>query len=164
MRFAPLLALLLAPLVHAGPGYVPIQGVLADNNGVAIDGNVSLSLTLYSDSSGSTSLWTDTVSVDVTSGAFATELGAGSIPLDLQKIKADFGTIDFLVHSIAFADKDYLKPEQFKSFASILKENGYATAMVGKWQLSFLQDHDTVRDFGFDEYLVQRHRPVAALR
>lgn len=30
-----------------------------------------------------------------------------------DKLKADFGTIDFLVHSIAFADKDYLKTDMF---------------------------------------------------
>jgi enoyl-[acyl-carrier protein] reductase I len=30
-----------------------------------------------------------------------------------EKIKADFGTIDFLVHSIAFADKDWLKEGAF---------------------------------------------------
>ncbi|QDU34361.1 Enoyl-[acyl-carrier-protein] reductase [NADH] FabI [Poriferisphaera corsica] len=29
------------------------------------------------------------------------------------KIKEDFGTIDFIVHSIAFADKDYLKFDMF---------------------------------------------------
>lgn len=28
-------------------------------------------------------------------------------------VKADFGTIDFVVHSVAFADKDYLKPDMF---------------------------------------------------
>jgi arylsulfatase A len=48
--------------------------------------------------------------------------------------------------------KEYLAPKQFTSFASHLKKNGYATAMAGKWQLSFLQDHDTIKDFGFDEY------------
>lgn len=29
------------------------------------------------------------------------------------KIAADFGTIDFLVHCIAYADKDWLRPEKF---------------------------------------------------
>jgi arylsulfatase A len=48
--------------------------------------------------------------------------------------------------------QEFLSPEKFTSFASLLKKKGYATAMAGKWQLSFLQDHDTIRDFGFDEY------------
>ena len=30
-----------------------------------------------------------------------------------NQLKADFGTIDFIVHSIAFADRDYLKPDMF---------------------------------------------------
>lgn len=30
-----------------------------------------------------------------------------------SKIKADFGTIDFVVHAVAFANKDYLKPDMF---------------------------------------------------
>lgn len=38
------------------------------------------------------------------------------------------------------------------SFARQLKQSGYATAIAGKWQLSFLRDHDTINDFGFDGY------------
>lgn len=30
-----------------------------------------------------------------------------------SKLQADFGTIDFVAHSIAFADRDYLKPDRF---------------------------------------------------
>ena len=30
-----------------------------------------------------------------------------------DKLKVDFGTIDFVVHSIAFADRNYLKPDMF---------------------------------------------------
>jgi len=30
-----------------------------------------------------------------------------------DKLKEDFGTIDFVVHSIAFADREYLKPDMF---------------------------------------------------
>jgi len=30
-----------------------------------------------------------------------------------DKLKSDFGTIDFVVHSIAFADREYLKPDMF---------------------------------------------------
>ena len=33
--------------------------------------------------------------------------------LVFNKLKEDWGTIDFVVHSIAFADKDYLKPDMF---------------------------------------------------
>lgn len=36
-----------------------------------------------------------------------------SLDAVFDRLKADFGTIDFVVHSIAFADKDYLKPGMF---------------------------------------------------
>lgn len=38
------------------------------------------------------------------------------------------------------------------SFARQLKKAGYATAIAGKWQLSFLSKQDWVHDFGFDTY------------
>jgi enoyl-[acyl-carrier protein] reductase I len=36
-----------------------------------------------------------------------------SLDAVFNQLKADFGTIDFVVHSIAFADRDYLKPDMF---------------------------------------------------
>ncbi len=38
------------------------------------------------------------------------------------------------------------------SFARQLKQAGYATAIAGKWHLSFLHQHNTINDFGFDQY------------
>lgn len=38
------------------------------------------------------------------------------------------------------------------SFPRQLKKAGYATAIAGKWQLSFLRKRDTICDFGFDQY------------
>lgn len=38
------------------------------------------------------------------------------------------------------------------SFARQLQQSGYATAIAGKWQLSFLRTQDWVHDFGFDTY------------
>ena len=49
-------------------------------------------------------------------------------------------------------DDTYLDPREFNSFANQLKEVGYATAIAGKWNLSWLQRNDTVKAFGFDEY------------
>lgn len=48
--------------------------------------------------------------------------------------------------------REFLDPEQETSFANLLKDAGYATAIAGKWQVSFLFERDTVRSFGFDEY------------
>ena len=41
---------------------------------------------------------------------------------------------------------------RFNSFANQLKKAGYATAVAGKWNLSWLERNDTVKAFGFDEY------------
>ena len=48
-------------------------------------------------------------------------------------------------------DDTYLDPKKFNSFANQLKEVGYATAIAGKWNVSWLERNDTVKDFGFDE-------------
>jgi hypothetical protein len=47
-------------------------------------------------------------------------------------------------------DDTYLDPKKFNSFANQLKEVGYATAIAGKWNLSWLERNDTVKAFGFD--------------
>lgn len=49
--------------------------------------------------------------------------------------------------------REFLDPGEHPSFARQLKKVGYKTAIAGKWQLSFLAERDTIRDFGFDTYL-----------
>jgi arylsulfatase A len=46
----------------------------------------------------------------------------------------------------------YLRVDQ-PSFARQLKQAGYATALAGKWHVSLLHRHNTIRDFGFDQYV-----------
>ena len=53
-----------------------------------------------------------------------------SLDAVFNQLKADFGTIDFVVHSIAFADKDYLKPDMFhktprQTFLSAIDTSAY---------------------------------------
>ncbi|MCC9606663.1 sulfatase-like hydrolase/transferase [Blastopirellula sp. JC732] len=48
--------------------------------------------------------------------------------------------------------REFLDPAKETSVAKLLKEAGYATAMAGKWQLSFLEERDTIAAHGFDEY------------
>lgn len=48
--------------------------------------------------------------------------------------------------------REFLDPQRETSFANLLRNAGYRTAMAGKWQLSFLHERDTVAGFGFDEY------------
>ena len=48
---------------------------------------------------------------------------------------------------------DYFDPKAEKTFAHVLAEAGYATAVAGKWQLCDFGEHpDHVRECGFDEY------------
>lgn len=47
--------------------------------------------------------------------------------------------------------REFLDPKSETSFATLLKQKGYATAMAGKWQLSFLHERDLLADHGFDE-------------
>ena len=49
-------------------------------------------------------------------------------------------------------DDTYLDPKKFNSFANQLKQAGYATAIAGKWNVSWLERNDTVKAFGFDEH------------
>lgn len=48
--------------------------------------------------------------------------------------------------------REFLDPKQETSFATLLKKAGYATAIAGKWQVSFLHERDTLNAHGFDEY------------
>lgn len=49
----------------------------------------------------------------------------------------------------------YLKPDQ-PSFARELKQAGYTTELVGKWHMSLEHKHNTINQFGFDQYQTWR--------
>ena len=49
-------------------------------------------------------------------------------------------------------DDNFLDPKKFNSFANQLKRVGYATAVAGKWNLSWLERNDIVKALGFDEH------------
>ena len=66
----------------AAPSILPIQGSLADNNGVAVDGTASLTFSLYDTEMGTTPLYTETLDVEVSGGLFVAHLGT-SMALDL---------------------------------------------------------------------------------
>ena len=52
-------------------------------------------------------------------------------------------------------DRQFLDPAQETTFARVLKEAGYATAVAGKWQLAHFDEHpDNVSACGFDEHCV----------
>ena len=62
------------------------------------------------------------------------------------------GFIGFQHVLAKWEDKHYLDPKKFNSFANQLKQAGYATAVAGKWNISWLERNDTVKAFGFDEH------------
>lgn len=68
-----------------------------------------------------------------------------SLDAVFDKVKADFGTIDFLVHSIAFADKDYLKPDMFHKtprdvFTSAMDTSAYTYLAMAQRAMPLMTD------------------------
>ena len=53
-------------------------------------------------------------------------------------------------------DKAYLDPKKFNSFANQLKKADCATAIAGKWNVSWLERNDTVEAFGFEEHCLRQ--------
>ncbi len=51
-----------------------------------------------------------------------------------------------------YAERNFLDPTRFDSFANLLKASGYRTAIAGKWNLSWLEKNNTLGEFGFDEH------------
>jgi hypothetical protein len=73
------------------PAYLPIQGILADAEGVPVDGDVEVRFGLYTADMGGTALWTETQTVSVEDGLFGAYLG-DITPIDLALFR-DNGTI-----------------------------------------------------------------------
>lgn len=70
------LALLWAPVAQADtPPVFPVQGVLTDADGAAVDGSVSVRFALYESQDATASLWEETRTLDVQSGVFTAYLG-----------------------------------------------------------------------------------------
>lgn len=77
------LALLGSAPALAAPGLLPLHGNLTDAEGVPLEGDTSLSFTLYGDDARTDVLWSSTQTVALSSGNFTTQLGAAT-PLDLE--------------------------------------------------------------------------------
>ena len=66
---------LIVPLLHAQPNTITIQGLLEDNTGNKINGEYTMTLSLYPAASNSQAVYGGTLqSVEVVSGTFAVEL------------------------------------------------------------------------------------------
>jgi hypothetical protein len=69
--------LLSSAALAAVPGQISYQGTLTDAYGVAMDTTVSMTFTIYSDSTGTASVWAETqMGVEVTGGIFNVLLGS----------------------------------------------------------------------------------------
>ena len=76
-------ALLLPATMFAQvPEAMLFQGVLTDTDGEPLDGDHSMSFTIYGSAEGDDTVWTDTMSVTVTGGVFSVMLGGQGNPLD----------------------------------------------------------------------------------
>jgi hypothetical protein len=79
-----LTALIINLALSAVPNLIDYQGRLADANGDAITGNVSIIFSIYDSGTNRTVLWTETQSVDVIEGLFQVTLGESTtFPTDL---------------------------------------------------------------------------------
>lgn len=72
-----------------------------------------------------------------------------SLDAVFAKIKEDFGTIDFVVHSIAFADKDYLKPDMFHktpraAFTQAMDTSAYTLLAMAQRAMPLMTDGGSI--------------------
>ncbi len=72
---AALLTGMVTPVSAAVPAAIPIQGVLTDSNGNALEGDITVSLALYRDISGGDAFFSEEKSLSVAGGVFTAYLG-----------------------------------------------------------------------------------------
>lgn len=74
-------------------------------------------------------------------------------PSRAELLTGTYPSLNGITHVLTnWKDNTYLDPKKFNSFANQLKKTGYATAVAGKWNISWLERNDTVKAFGFDEH------------
>ena len=71
-----------------------------------------------------------------------------------EKWKADHGKLDFIVHSIAFADKDYLKPDMFHQtprevYLSAIDTSAYTLLAMAKRALPLMTDGGAIINMSY---------------
>ncbi len=146
-----LIALFLAPLValHATEATKPnIVIILADDLGVEC-------LSSYD----GTSLKTPNIDKLATEGMKFTRCFSNPFcsPSRASLLTGRYPFKNGLKTVLDTKDKEeiYLHPDQ-PSFARQLKQTGYATELVGKWHMSLEHRHNTINEFGFDQYQTWR--------
>ena len=77
-----------------------------------------------------------------------------SLDETFAKLKDDFGTIDFVVHSIAFADRDYLKPDMFHKtprdvFKNSMDISAYTLLAMAQRALPLMSDGGSIVNLSY---------------
>jgi len=85
-----------AAAVSEVPGEITYQGLLTDTTGVPINDVLSMTFTIYDDSTGGVSLWSESKTVEVTSGYFTTRLGSVN-PVDVVYFDGGWRWLEIIV-------------------------------------------------------------------
>ena len=77
-----------------------------------------------------------------------------SLDAVFDKWKQDEGTLDFLVHSIAFADKDYLKPDMFhqtprQTYLSAIDTSAYTLLAMSQRAMPLMNDGGAIVNLSY---------------
>lgn len=126
------------------PSYLPIQGILTDSTGQPLDGDVSVTFSLYKQATpgaagdpNSTAIFQESQTIQVQKGAFVAYLG-DSVPLDLNIFGALTKGILFL--GVAVQGEAEMQPRlQLGSapFAAFSQSCGDSTTLAGKPESAF---------------------------
>lgn len=121
MKFAAigfaLLLCLAGTALAAVPNSLQYQGRLTDNTGAPLNGAFNVTFTIYSDSAGTTSLWTETRPLTLANGLFTVTLGTGvALPATVSN-----GANRFIGIKVAPDAADMLPRQRLASVAFALR-------------------------------------------
>jgi hypothetical protein len=112
-----LLLCLAGSALAAVPNALQYQGRLTDNTGAPLNGAFNVTFTIYSDSAGTTSLWTETRPLTIANGLFSVTLGTGvAIPASVSN-----GANRFIGIKVAPDAADMLPRQRLASVAFALR-------------------------------------------
>lgn len=84
------LTLACLPALAGSPPEIPVQGVITDTRGIALDGHYQIVFSLYDQAQEGALLWSEELSVEVVNGLFSVYLGQ-TVALDLSLFKTHDG-------------------------------------------------------------------------
>lgn len=131
------LLLCAAPASADAPAMIPVQGHLAAADGTVVNDVFAVTFTIYSDSGGTTSLWSEEVSVNFVNGYFTAYLGT-TVTLDLTTFRDN----DALFLGIQVAGDDEMTPFELGTspFAAFAQFSGTALDISDSAKLGLVSD------------------------